>query len=249
MRCSSLVLVLTAGLGGIAAAQPGPPPQPPDTSTATGPEPGPPPPVTTTTTTTATTSPTPPATPVVDEEPAADTGRPEGFSIGLGLGYGLPTSLETPNRTSARFRLASGLTFEPLVSIANTSQKMDTPTMQTEDKTTEFGLATLIRYPLMSHGHVDLEALGSVGFTTQNDNPEGDYNTKTTNTFALSWGVGIGYWLSQHWNLSMSVTNPLIEYTQVKQGLGVQGMTSTTGTTTVGVIFVPQVVAMIHLYY
>lgn len=248
MRCSSLVLVLTAGLGGIASAQPGPPPQPPDTSTTTtttGPEPGPPAPVTTTTTTT---TPTPAPTPVVHEEPAPDTGRPEGFSIGLGLGYGLPTSLETPNRTSARFRLASGLTIEPLVSIANTSQKMDTAAMETEDKTTEFGLAALVRYPVISRGHVDLEALGAAGFTTTKDNPEGDFNTRTTNTFALSWGVGIGYWLSQHWQLSMSVTNPLIEYTQTKQAMG-PDMSNTTSTTTVGVIFVPQVVAMIHLYY
>ena len=34
------------------------------------------------------------------------------FSIGIGLGYRFPTSLQTPNVTSARFRLGSGLTFE-----------------------------------------------------------------------------------------------------------------------------------------
>jgi hypothetical protein len=240
MRCLSLVLVLSAGLGGVAAAQPGPPPQPP------------PPPVDTTTTTTTTVDPAPPqpeparVMPVVQEE-QVDAGRPQGLSIGLGLGYGLPTSLETPNRTSARLRLASGLTFEPLLSIANTSETMDTPTMETTSKTTELGLAVLVRLPFISRGKVDLEGLATAGFTNTKVNPDGDYNTQTTNTFGVGWGVGIGYWLSQHWQLSMSVTNPLVTYDSTKQQTG-PGMSSKDGETTIGVIFVPQVTAMIHLY-
>jgi hypothetical protein len=253
MRCRSLVLVLTAGLGGIAAAQPGPPPQPP------------PPPVDTTTTTT--TDPAPPdptpepqpqpqpqpvaqPMPVVTEEPARDD-RPSGFSIGLGLGYGLPTSLETPNRTSARLRLASGLTFEPLVSIANSTDSHEDPdpiTPDTEDKTTEFGVAALVRLPIITHNHVDLEVLASAGFTTTKVNPDGDFNSTTTNTFGIGWGVGIGYWLSQHWQLSMSVTNPLVQYQSVKMQAGMAGLSSTDSSTSLGVIFVPQVTAMIHLY-
>ncbi len=251
MRCRSLVLVLTAGFGGIAAAQPGPPPQPP------------PPPVDTTTTTTTTDpappDPTPPpppqpqpqprAMPAVQEEPANDD-RPNGFSIGLGLGYGLPTSLETPNRTSARLRLGSGLTFEPLLSIANTTATTEDPAPvgETEDKTTEFGVAVLVRLPIITHNHVDLEALATAGFTTTKVNPEGDYNSVTTNTFGIGWGVGVGYWLSKHWQLSMSVTNPLMQYAQTKRQLMMPGMTHKESETTIGVIFVPQVTAMIHLY-
>ena len=249
MRCPSLVLVLIAGLGGIASAQPGPPPAPP------------PPPADTTTTTTdpAPPDPTPPpqpqpqpeprVMPVVAEEPVRGD-RPDGLAIGLGLGYGLPTSLETPNRTSARLRLAGGLTFEPLLSIANTTETTEPAgpaLMETEDKTTEFGVAVLLRLPLITHGHVDLEALASAGFTNVKDNPDGDYNTVTTNTFGIGWGVGIGYWLSRHWQLSMSVTNPLVQYQQVKRQAG-PSMYNTTSETTLGVIFVPQVTAMIHLY-
>ncbi|HEX5060567.1 MAG TPA: hypothetical protein VFV99_14465 [Kofleriaceae bacterium] len=252
MRCPSLVLVLTAGLGSIAAAQPGPPPAPP------------PPPADTTTTTT-TTDPAPPdpppppppppqqqrAMPVVQEEPVRND-RPDGFSIGLGLGYGLPTSLETPNVTSARLRLAGGLTFEPLVSIANTTQTTapPSPAPEAEDKTTEFRIATLVRLPVITHGHVDLEGLAFVGFRNLKDNPDGDFNTTTTNTFAVGWGVGIGYWLSHHWQLSMSVTNPLVAYQSTKATMDIGGMavTNKTSETTIGVIFLPQVVAMIHLY-
>jgi hypothetical protein len=240
------VLVLLAGLGGIAAAQPGPPPAPP------------PPPADTTTTDPAPPDPTPAPdpqpqpqprpTPVVQEEPAR-TDRPSGFAIGLGLGYGLPTALDLPNRTSARIRLGSGLTFEPLVTIANTKETEEMPMVpETEDKLTEFGLAVLVRLPIITHNHVDLEALATAGFSTIKDNPDMDFNTVTTNTFGVGWGVGIGYWLSRHWQLSMSVTNPLVQYQQTKRQTGLSGMQVTSSETTLGVIFLPQVTAMIHLY-
>jgi hypothetical protein len=244
MRCPSLVLVLTAGLGGIAAAQPGPPPQPPppaDTTTVTDPappDPTPPPP-----------QPQPQARvmPVVQEE-EVQTDRPSGFSVGLGLGYGLPTSLETPNRTSARFRLGSGLTFEPLLSIANTTQTAEiTGLPEVESKTTEFGVALLVRIPVITHNHVDLEALATAGFSNVKANGPMDFDTVTTNTFGIGWGVGIGYWLSRHWQLSMSVTNPLVQYESSKEQMGA-GMSEKSSETSLGVIFVPQVTAMIHLY-
>src|SRR5688572_20458185 len=113
MRCRTLVLALTVGLGGIASAQPGPPPQPP------------PPPVDTTTTTTTTTTDTvapdpmtqpvqpvqPVQQPVVQVAPTESAGpRPDGMAMGLGVGYMLPTSLQTPNITSFRLRLGGGLT-------------------------------------------------------------------------------------------------------------------------------------------
>jgi hypothetical protein len=192
--------------------------------------------------------------PAVVEEPMPDTDRPSGFSIGLGLGYGLPTNLDTPNRTSARIRLGGGLTFEPLLSIANTKSTHEEPPLpDQEDKITEFGLAVLVRLPVITHNHVDLEALASVGFTNTKTNPEGNFNSDTVNTFGIGWGVGIGYWLSRHWQLSMSVTNPIVQYTARTQ----QRMDPVTmqriedekdSETTLGVIFVPQVTAMIHLY-
>jgi hypothetical protein len=186
--------------------------------------------------------------PIVQEQPA-QSDRPNGFSIGLGLGYGLPTSLETPNRTSARLRLASGLTFEPLVSIANTTQTTEDPgAPEAEQKTTEFGLAVLVRVPVITHNHVDLEALATAGFTNQKVNPPLNYDSVTTNTFSIGWGVGVGYWLSQHWQLSMSVTNPLVQYASRKEQQGMVNVSSKDSETTLGVIFVPQVTAMIHLY-
>ena len=251
MRSSSFVLVLTAALGGIASAQPGPPPTPP-----------PPPADTSMTTTdqsmTTTDQPQPEPTPQPAPQPVVavatvDDTRPSGVSIGLGIGYALPTSLETPNRTSARLRLASGLTLEPLLSIANTRASVEQtapppmPTMDSTDKLTEFGVALLIRLPFVSRGKVDLEGLGTAGVTFAKDNPDGDYNTVNTTTLSLGWGVGVGYWLSPHWQLSMSVTNPLIQYEREKRQTSLD-VTTTSSDTTLGLIFVPQVTAMIHLY-
>ena len=240
MRCLSLALVLTAGASGIAAAQDPSPPDPMTTTTTdpapADPAPPPPPP-----------PPQPAPAPVVQAAPE-HSDRPSGLTIGLGLGYGLPTSLETPNRTSARLRLASGLTFEPLLTIANSTSTNEPSTgTETEDKVTELGVAVLVRLPLISKGRVDLEGLATAGFSNVKTNPDGDFNTRTANTFGIGWGVGIGYWLSRHWQLSMSVTNPLIQHSSSKRQVAMD-MSVKDSDTTLGVIFVPQVVAMIHLY-
>jgi hypothetical protein len=245
MRQKSLVLALTAVLGGVASAQPGPSPGPPppmDTTMTTDPAPPDPQPQ----------PPPPPPPPQPQQQPAAPAeepagDRPEGMSIALGFGYGLPTSLETPNRTSARLRLPSGLQFEPMVTISNSTSTMDTPTMESESKSTTFALAALVRIPVITRRKVDLELLGTAGFSNTKTNPEGDYNTRTVNSFGIGYGVGIAYWLSRHWNFSMSVTNPIISYDTTKQQTA-PGMSTESGDTTLGLIFVPSVFMMIHLY-
>lgn len=240
-----MVLALTAALVEVAAAQPGPPPQPP------------PPPMDSTTTIDSTPVDPPPQPdqppqaqpapqPHVQVEPIEET-RPTGLSVALGVGYGLPTSLEMPNRTSLRLRLPSGLTFEPTFTISNSSENRDTGAMEETDKTTVFGLAALVRLPVVTRGKVDLDVLGTLGFSTRKDNPEDDYNTNTTNSFDVGYGVGIGYWISRHWQFSMSVTNPLFAYDQTKRQIG-PGMQSKTSDTTFGLVFVPSVFMMIHLY-
>jgi hypothetical protein len=234
-------------LGGVASAQPGPPPQPPppmDTSMTTdpappepAPEPAPPPP------------PQPPpvqqqAAP--QEEPTGD--RPEGISVALGVGYGLPTSLETPNITSARLRLPSGLQIEPVFRISNSTTSQEAAGMEAESKETRFSLAALVRIPIVTKRKVDLELLGTAGFSNTKTNPDGDYNTQTVNSFGIGYGIGIAYWLSRHWNFSMSVTNPIISYDKTKQQVPPPNAATEDSQTTIGLIFVPQVFMMIHLY-
>jgi len=190
MRCKSLALALTVALGGIASAQPGPPPQPPVDTTITS-DPGPPEP-----------TPQPQPQPVVAQpQPMMQTQttteapgeRPEGFAIALGLGYALPTSLQTPNITSARIRLSSGFEIEPAIRISNESTSNETAAGETTDKHTVFGLVVLGRLNLIQRGRADFNVLASLGFTNDKPNPEGDFNSVTTNSFGIGWGIGVGY--------------------------------------------------------
>jgi Outer membrane protein beta-barrel domain len=247
MRCKSLVLALIAA-GGVASAQPGPPPQP-----------QPPPMDTTTTTTTTVTEPAlppqpepqpmaqPQPQPTVQMEVQEDV-RPVGISVALGIGYSTPMALDMPNISTLRLRLASGLTFEPALRISNTSSDQEAGGLEESDKLTQFGLGALMRLPIVTHNKVDLEFLGTAGFANSKSNPEGDYNATTSTSLSLGYGVGIAYWINRHWNFTMSVTNPLVEYRTTKVQAGVPGMTAKSSDTTIGIIFVPDVFMMFHLY-
>ncbi len=244
MRSLSLVLAMTA-VGGVAFAQPGPPPPPMDSTTTPPPFDPPPPPPEPVVQTSVQVQPQPVQT--VVEEPSDDL-RPTGLAIGLGIGYSTPMALDMPNISTLRLRLSSGLTFEPAIRISNTTSDQDTPTGEDTDKITAFALGLLLRLPLVSRGKFDLEALGSVGFANTKSNPEGDYNATTQNAFFLGYGVAVTSWLSPHWNLSFSITNPLIDYRQSKVQAGIPNETTKSSDTTIGIIFNPEVFMMIHMY-
>jgi len=220
---ASLAVSLTAGL---AAAQP-PPGQP-----APG---GPPPPM-------AEPAPPPPAA----APGPADTDRPTDLSIAIGIGYSFPTSLQTPNTTSVRLRLPSGLTFEPVLVLATSSNDVDAVTTVT-NKQSELTLGSLVHVPLRAHRKVDLELLGNAQVSSSTTDPTGDNNNRTLTTFSLGYGLGVAYWISSHWNLSLAATNPLLSYLRNRQETGPTTNT-VTKTTTFGLVFNPQVALMIHLY-
>jgi len=224
---ASLAVSLTAGL---AAAQP-PPGQP-----APG---GPPPPPM------AEPAPPPPGAAPMKPEPA-DTGRPTDLSIAIGIGYAFPTSLQTPNITSVRLRLPSGLTFEPVLVLATSSNDVDAVTTVT-NKQSELTLGSLVHVPLRAHRKVDLELLGNAQVSNRTVDPNGDNNNQTTTTFSLGYGLGVAYWISSHWNLSLAATNPLLSYVRNRQETGTT-TTTVNKTTTFGLVFDPQVALMIHLY-
>jgi hypothetical protein len=246
-----LALVLTFGFAPLAAAQPTPvpptPPGPPPTAgtdEAPPPAPTPPPPAPT---------PPPPAPmppPPRHVERSADL-RPDALTFAIGAGYALSavTNLETPNAISTRLRLASGLTFEPELIVQNRSDTTTPPAggMSTTDTTTTLTIGTLVRFPLIKRGRADFEIIGDTALAVVKDNPDGDNNDVTNTTFSIGWGIGIGYWLSTHWQLSFTATNPLIAFTSTDTEVGA-GMDQKTSSTQVGVVYDPAVTLMIHLY-
>jgi hypothetical protein len=243
MRPTRLALSLLVAFTGVAAAQPTPGSGPvdPDAQPPQVPPPQPPQPPP---------QPQPVPPPVVTEPVEMDHTHPEGLSIGIGLGYLLPTSLETPNVTSIRFRLGNGLTIEPLVTFARTSVSTDSGVAgapSTTDANTELGITGLIRFPLISRHKFDLELLGSLGVDEAIVDPEGDNNNVTTTTISLNWGLAVAYWITPHWELTFTGSNPLISRVEVSNEQANMIDMSTT-TTSFGLIFNPTVAVMIHVY-
>jgi hypothetical protein len=188
-------------------------------------------------------SPAAPVTPARPEEPRSDTGRPTELAFAIGAGYALPTSLQTPNTTSVRIRLPGGLTFEPQLVFATTSDDMATSSSQQRELT----VGSLVRYPLRVRHKVDLELVGDARFSIRLVDPDGDSNNRTTTTVDLGYGVAIAYWFTAHWNFSLTASNPLLAFARTRQETGV-GRDTTTRTTTFGLVVDPQVTLMIHLY-
>jgi len=200
--------------------------------------------------------------------------RPQDVTIAIGIGYGFhnnpnntttttssgtasgnvttssaPTSLLAPNTVSARVRFPSGVTLEPTLVLKNDSSTVDMGgmTMAQTEAITTLTLGSVVRVPLIERGHTDLELLGNASVTSYKDDPPGDNNTLTSTTFTLGWGVGAAYWITAHWQVSVSATNPLINYTKATQQTGA-GMSTSTSTSSIGASFDPTVTAMIHLY-
>jgi hypothetical protein len=210
---------------------------------------------------TTTDTPTPPRDPAADQpvamapqpmQPAMDAPagpRPDGFSVGIGLGYDLPTTLQQPNITSVRVRLATGLTFEPLLAIGTSATSQDDGNgMTVTNRQTEISAAVNVRVPRKVHDRVDLVLVGAAGLGITNTNPEGDNNDTSTRALALSWGLGLDYWVGHHWAISLTGTNPLISYQWTSQQTPTGTSDPSQSTTSIGLIWNPNVTLMVHLF-
>lgn len=246
-----LALLLLAGATGTAVAQPGaplPPPTDPLADQAAPPadplapsEPPPPPsppspPV----------APAPPPPPPPAAEPAS-TGRPEGLSFGIGVGYTMPADLQNLNTASVRIRLEPGLTFEPIVTLARTTLSTD-DVVDTDDSVTELTLGTMVRQPVIRHGKVELEVLGFGQLSRVNTDPEGPDNAVTQTALGVGWGLAVSYWLTRHWDVTLSGTNGLLSWRKQSQSQPAPGSDVSISETRIAVEFDPTVFAMIHLY-
>ena len=249
MRSMLWAFVLCAAMGGVALAQqPQPmPPQPPPGDQA-GPPVQPPPP---TQPPVVQPPPAPPPQPAPEPTPpapvASDDVRPHELSIAIGLGYLLPTSLETPNVTTVRLRLPTGLTFEPQLIFEKTSHTVDTGAAVTDD-INEVGLGALVRYPVVMHGRVDLEIVGAFNVDQLSVKPNAPDTDDTKTRTELDYGLAVTMWLTRHWQVSVTALNPVLTINKDKQEQG-PGTTTVTTDTTYGLVFDPSVLLMVHLYH
>ena len=236
-------LVLGLCFAATTAAAQTPDPQPPPTPTPTPdppPDPAPPPPTAKATGFVETKEPVPMMAP-------ADDDRPEGFSVGIGFGYVLPNSLETPNVTSARFRLASGLTFEPVLRFQQSSVEVDVG-MTSKNKETAVELGALARYPLKSRGRVDLVLLGGAFLENISTEPDAMDMDSSKTTIEARYGLSVEFWVTHHWQISMSALNTIFRTERTSEEMGT-GTETVTTVSSFGAIYDPVISAMVHLYY
>jgi hypothetical protein len=192
--------------------------------------------------------PRPPQPPVVEQKAPTPSARPVGMTVGIGAGYSLPTSIQTPNTTSARLRFASGLALEPRLVLQNTSTTQETDVSETTTSQRELGIASLVRIPMVSRGKFDLLLLGAAGVSIETTDPDGPDNNTNATTFAVGWGVAIDWWITEHWAVSFSATNPIFSFSkQTEEEPAPVGETSTT-TTAVGAVWDPTISVMIHIF-
>jgi hypothetical protein len=245
MRTKTLALALTLALAGTAAAQP---PLPGDPENPANPPP-PPDPIPPTPTPTPTPTPAPTPAPVMPAPAAPVDHRPNEFAVGIGIGYVFPTSLETPNTTSVRFRLPTGLTFEPRAVFRRVTDTVDTG-MPQDSTTTTIGIGTLLRYPMVRHGRFDFEFLGFFDINNVKQDPTDqveDDQTSTTTT-ALGYGLAVGMWVNRHFQISASAVNSLLIFEKQREEMGPMNVL-VTSRTTIALEFDPTVFVMAHLFH
>lgn len=243
----ALALIIAAS-GTASAQQPQPQPMPqPMPPPVTDPPPNPtPPPVPPPDTTPPDT--TPPPTPMPPMQQAAPREyRPNELSLAIGFGYALPTSLQTPNIASVRLRLPTGLTFEPQLILASSSRDVDTgPSVK--DEASEVGVGVLARLPIVKHGRVDLELLGSLNVNQATTKPEASDMDVSTTTLSAAYGFAVTAWVNRHLQVSLSALNPIITSVKRDEEMGA-GTSTVTTDQTIGLIFDPGVTVMLHLYH
>lgn len=189
-----------------------------------------------------------------DENPLPDVAveppsrRPERYSIGLGLGYRLPAELKMPNITSVRFRLASGVTYEPTVVLDHTSTKQDDGATVANEGANDLQVAVAVRYPFRHNDRVDFSMIASGTLGRASVDPSGDANTRTTTTFTLGYGLALDYWINPHWDLSMTASNPFLSTTKESQQNGIAARDISTTKTSFAAVFDPTLSVMIHMF-
>lgn len=250
----STAAALLAGAS-LAVAQPGAPmpPQPPPDDLDNPPDPVPTPdPV-------PEPRPDPAPTPVTTsyEPPAAAAStaaprdpRPTAFSVGIGLGWDLPTDIQLPNATSVRFRIPSGWTLEPAFALQRGESSVDDGVPPPNSLTSSRLMASLLlRKTLRTNGKADLDIVGGLALENEGSDPDGEDNSVSTTQIGLVYGLAVGYWITPHVQFTMTAINPVVVQTKRVEELGTGIPDIETTSSSFGLVFDPNVIAMVHLHF
>ncbi len=206
------------------------------------------------------TPPPPPArAPVVAPVPVdptppegANPDRPDAFAVGIGIGYRFPAGLDRPDSVSVRFRMASGLTIEPVVILGGggrtTSVTQFGMSNDRTDSATQLSAGANLRLPLKSRASLELLFVAGASLGYLGQDPEGDDNNTRILFAQLSWGLGVDWWITRSWCLGLTGSNPLVSYVSQKDEQGPDSSTTTTDTS-YGLTFNPRVALLVHLFF
>jgi hypothetical protein len=183
---------------------------------------------------------TPPPPPPMVAPAESATGRPEGLSVGIGAGYAFPTMLDMINNYSVRIRLPTGLTLEPRVIVQNISTNDGMMSQSSQ----VFTVGTTVRIPVVTRGKFDFEILGDATINSVST-PIPPSDSSRLTTVNLNWGLAVAWWVTPHFEVSAEGRNPLVSYTRNSAS----NSDTVTSDTTIGLVYAPQVGAMLHVYY
>jgi len=175
---------------------------------------------------------------------SSPAGRPEGMSYGIGVQHESGADLFSPTSASVRIRLASGMTIEPFVNLGTQSQSMLNGDVKNAQN--EVSLAAAVRIPLKSRDKIDLVGIGIGQLAWSQNDPDGKDNNSSAKVFALQYGVGMDYWVTNHWCLSFNVSNPFLSYQTTSQEISSD---ADTADLSLGLIWAPQTTAALHLFF
>jgi hypothetical protein len=170
------------------------------------------------------------------ESTAQADSKPTGFSVGLGVGHETPLSIgrgafmaESPllNSFSVRLRWSNGLTLEP--------------TVATLDDNDTVNLHTMLRYPVLQRGRMDLDVLTDGGYWRTS----GELHSSQL-TFGA--GLGMNYWITPNFAASINATTNV--YSRFKgYAANVDGSVIPYQSHQVVLGFDPRPTAMLHLFF
>lgn len=171
-------------------------------------------------------------------------GRPEGQSLGLGMGVQFPGDLTQPNVVSARFRWRPSMTLEPSVTVQYQKISSEVAGTETDSTAFTFAVGAAARLLLASRGPIDVVGLGIPVLSFANQTDELDNSTKTLGLSA-NWGLGLEWWVKPQWSFSFNAQNPLLSYSRTTT----ETPDTTSSTFRFGAVWNPSIAFFTHIYY